>query len=59
MTYQQSSVGKMGDFETLILCISLKSSQMCKSVNSSCEQNSVHSLLLQRAACDVKEINGS
>ena len=28
MTYQPKSVGKMADFETLTLCISLNSSQM-------------------------------
>ena len=29
MRYQSKSVGKMADFETLTLCISLNSSQMC------------------------------
>ena len=29
MTYQPESVGKMADFETLVLSISLNSSQMC------------------------------
>ena len=32
MTYQPKSVGKMADFETLTLCISLNSSQMCSYV---------------------------
>ena len=30
-----------------------------ESVNSSCKQDPVHGPLLQRAACAVKEINGS
>ena len=29
MTYQAKSVSKMAEFETLILCISLNTSQMC------------------------------
>ena len=29
MTYQPKIEGKMADFETLILCISLSSSEMC------------------------------
>ena len=30
-----------------------------ESVNSSCEQNWVHSLILEHAACAVEEINGN
>ena len=33
--------------------------QLLESVNSSCEENSVHGPILQRAACAVEEVNGS
>ena len=34
MTYHPKIVGKMADFETLILCISLNSSQMCTNLRN-------------------------
>ena len=43
----------MNKFETKL------KNKVVESVNSSCEQNSVHGQLIQHATCAVEEINGS